>query len=228
MPRVFSIAIDGPSGAGKSTVAKAVSERLNATYLDTGAMYRAVGLFMLRNGVPLADRDAIAENCARAEVDVRYGRDGRQRVYLGGEDVSDAIRTAEASLAASAVSTVPEVRRRMVQLQREIARGRAVVMDGRDIGTDVLPNATLKVFLTASMEVRARRRHQELLEKGMDEPYEKVLEELRRRDETDTKRAASPLRRADDAVELDCSDMSLQEVADKIVRLAESAIGEGA
>ncbi|NLF28326.1 MAG: (d)CMP kinase [Clostridiales bacterium] len=228
MPRVFSIAIDGPSGAGKSTVAKAVSERLNATYLDTGAMYRAVGLFMVRNGVPLDDRGAIADNCAHAEVDVRYGADGRQRVYLGGEDVSDAIRTAEASLAASAVSTVPEVRRRMVQLQREIASGRAVVMDGRDIGTDVLPNATLKVFLTASMEVRARRRHQELLEKGMDEPYEKVLEELKRRDETDTQRAASPLRRADDAVELDCSDMSLQEVADKIVRLAESAIGEGA
>jgi cytidylate kinase len=116
----------------------------------------------------------------------------------------------------------------MVQLQREIARGRAVVMDGRDIGTDVLPNATLKVFLTASMEVRARRRHQELLEKGMDEPYEKVLEELRRRDETDTKRAASPLRRAEDAVELDCSEMTLREVADRIVRLAETAIGEGA
>jgi cytidylate kinase len=228
MPPVFSIAIDGPSGAGKSTVAKAVSERLHATYLDTGAMYRAVGLFMLQNGVPLDDRGAIAENCGRAEVDVRYGPDGRQRVYLGGEDVSDAIRTAEASLAASAVSTVPEVRRRMVALQREIARGRAVVMDGRDIGTDVLPNATLKVFLTASMEVRAKRRHRELLEKGMDEPYEKVLEELRRRDETDTQREASPLRRAEDAIELDCSEMTLKEVADRIVALAEGAIGKGA
>lgn len=224
MEEVFSIAIDGPAGAGKSSVAKRVARELNAMYLDTGAMYRAVGLYMLRNGVPLDDPDAIARNCRGADVSVRYeGR--RQRVYLGGEDVSEAIRTAEASLAASAVSAVPEVRRRMVELQREIARGHAVVMDGRDIGTHVLPEATLKVFLNASVEVRARRRHAELLEKGMDEPYEKVLEELVRRDYTDTHRQASPLRRAADAVEVDCSDMELGQVAERVVALACAAIG---
>ncbi len=228
MPDVFSIAIDGPSGAGKSTVARAVAKRLGAMYLDTGAMYRAVGLFMRKNGVPLNDGAKIAEHCARVDIDVQHAPDGGQRVYLGGEDVSDEIRTAEASLAASAVSTVPAVRSRMVALQREIARGRSVVMDGRDIGTDELPDATLKVFLTASSEVRALRRHRENREKGMRDSYEKVLEEIRRRDETDTRRAASPLRKADGAVEGDSSDMALDEVVDHIVDLAARAMGDGA
>ena len=155
MQNVFSIAIDGPSGAGKSSVARAVAEKLDAMYLDTGAMYRAVGLYMLKNGVPLNDPAAIAAHCPGVDVRVGYGRDGRQCVYLGEEDVSEAIRAAEVSLAASSVSTVPEVRERMVALQRRIASGHSVVMDGRDIGTKVLPDATLKVFLTASAEVRA-------------------------------------------------------------------------
>ena len=175
---VFSIAIDGPSGAGKSSVARAVAEKLGAMYLDTGAMYRAVGLYMLKNGVPLDDPAAIAAHCPGVDVRVGYGKDGRQCVYLGEEDVSEAIRAAEVSLAASSVSTVPEVRERMVALQRRIASGHSVVMDGRDIGTKVLPDATLKVFLTASAEVRARRRFHELAQKGMPEPYDKVLEEL--------------------------------------------------
>ena len=221
---VFSIAIDGPSGAGKSSVARAVAEKLGAMYLDTGAMYRAVGLYMLKNGVPLNDPAAIAAHCPGVDVRVGYGRDGRQCVYLGEEDVSEAIRAAEVSLAASSVSTVPEVRERMVALQRRIARGHSVVMDGRDIGTKVLPDATLKVFLTASAEVRARRRFHELAQKGMPEPYEKVLEELVRRDDVDTHRAASPLRMAEDAVEVDCSQMTLDEVVEAVAALARQAL----
>lgn len=221
---VFSIAIDGPSGAGKSSVARAVAEKLGAMYLDTGAMYRAVGLYMLKNGVPLNDPAAIAAHCPGVDVRVGYGKDGRQCVYLGEEDVSEAIRAAEVSLAASSVSTVPEVRERMVALQRRIARGHSVVMDGRDIGTKVLPDATLKVFLTASAEVRARRRFHELAQKGMPEPYEKVLEELVRRDDVDTHRAASPLRMAEDAVEVDCSQMTLDEVVEAVAALARQAL----
>ena len=221
---VFSIAIDGPSGAGKSSVARAVAEKLGAMYLDTGAMYRAVGLYMLKNGVPLDDPAAIAAHCPGVDVRVGYGKDGRQCVYLGEEDVSEAIRAAEVSLAASSVSTVPEVRERMVALQRRIARGHSVVMDGRDIGTKVLPDATLKVFLTASAEVRARRRFHELAQKGMPEPYEKVLEELVRRDDVDTHRAASPLRMAEDAVEVDCSQMTLDEVVEAVAALARQAL----
>lgn len=224
MQNVFSIAIDGPSGAGKSSVARAVAEKLGAMYLDTGAMYRAVGLYMLKNGVPLNDASAIAANCPGVDVRVGYGKDGQQCVYLGEEDVSEAIRAAEVSLAASSVSTVPEVRERMVALQRRIASGHSVVMDGRDIGTKVLPDATLKVFLTASAEVRARRRFHELAQKGMPEPYEKVLEELVRRDDVDTHRAASPLRMAEDAVEVDCSQMTLDEVVEAVAALARQAL----
>lgn len=224
MGAVFSIAIDGPSGAGKSSVARAVAKRLGAMYLDTGAMYRAIGLYMLKTGVPLDDAQAIAANCAGADVRVGYDAEGRQSVYLGDEDVSEAIRAAEVSLAASAVSTVPEVRERMVALQREIAKGHSVVMDGRDIGTKVLPDATLKVYLTASVDVRARRRHLELAQKGMNEPYEKVREELIRRDELDTHRAASPLCRAEDAVEVDCSQMTLAQVEERIAALAREAM----
>ena len=224
MQNVFSIAIDGPSGAGKSSVARAVAEKLGAMYLDTGAMYRAVGLYMLKNGVPLGDAAAIAAHCSGVDVRVGYGKDGQQCVYLGEEDVSEAIRAAEVSLAASSVSTVPEVRERMVALQRRIASGHSVVMDGRDIGTKVLPDATLKVFLTASAEVRARRRFHELAQKGMPEPYEKVLEELVRRDDVDTHRAASPLRMAEDAVEVDCSQMTLDEVVEAVAALARQAL----
>lgn len=226
MQKVFSIAIDGPSGAGKSSVAKEVSRQLGAMYLDTGAMYRALGLYMLMNGMSLDDKQAIIAACEQAKVGVRYGKDGRQRVYLAEEDVSEAIRTAEASIAASKVSTVSEVRRHMVHLQRQIAKGHCVVMDGRDIGTDVLPNAALKIYLTASAEVRAQRRHKELLEKGMNEPYEKVLAELIQRDEIDTNREASPLRKAEDAIELDCSQLTLDEVVRRIIELSRLKMGD--
>jgi len=215
----FSIAIDGPAGAGKSTVARRVAAALNALYLDTGAMYRAVGLYMLRRGIPLDDAAQIAGNAPHAVVDVRYV-DGAQRVYLCGEDVTRAIRENDVSAAASAVSAVPLVRELLVARQKEIAAQSSVVMDGRDIGTKVLPDAPVKVFLTAAAEVRARRRFLELQAKGQEVPYERLLEEIRQRDHNDATRAASPMVRAEDAVLLDSSDMTVDEVVDAIVGMA--------
>jgi cytidylate kinase len=218
----FSIAIDGPAGAGKSSVAKALAAELNAMYLDTGAMYRAFGLYMLRRGA-LSDRQAIIDALDDVDITVEF-IDGAQHIFLGTEDVTAAIREPEVSIAASDVSAVPEVRVRMVALQRKNAEGHSVVMDGRDIGTKVLPNATLKIYLTASAEERARRRYRELEQKGMPEPYDKVLREMQERDYQDTHRAASPLRPADNAVILDTTNDSLEESVAKIKRLAMEAI----
>ena len=218
----FSIAIDGPAGAGKSTVAKAVATELSAMYLDTGAMYRAFGLYMLRRGA-IKDKSAIIAAVDDVDITVEF-IDGAQHIFLGGEDVSDAIREPEVSMAASEVSTVPEVRERMVALQRKIAEGHDVIMDGRDIGTKVLPNATLKIYLTASVEERARRRCLELAQKGNPEPYEKILEDMKARDYQDTHRAASPLRPADDAVTVDTTNNTFEESVAEIRRLALEAI----
>ncbi len=223
MNKTFSIAIDGPAGAGKSTIAKALAKELGAMYLDTGAMYRAFGLYMLRRGAA-SDAAAVAAAVDGVDITVEYV-DGTQHIYLGGEDVSAAIREPEVSLAASAVSAVPQVRERMVALQRRIAEGHNVVMDGRDIGTAVLPNATLKIFLTASAEVRAKRRCLELEEKGMAEPYEKVLQEMIERDYQDTHRAASPLRAAEDARPVDSSDLTLEQTVAVMRDMALEAIG---
>ena len=225
MSKHFAVAIDGPAGAGKSTVAKKVAGALNAIYLDTGAMYRAVGLYMLNHGIPVDDEAQVALHAAEARVDVRYV-DGAQRVYLCGEDVSRAIRENEVSAAASAVSKVAVVRELMVARQREIAAGTDVVMDGRDIGTKVLPNATLKIYLTASAEERARRRCRELQEKGMPEPYEQVLQDMIRRDYQDTHRAASPLQPAEDSVHVDSSHMTIEETVELMKKLALEAIGK--
>lgn len=218
----FSIAIDGPAGAGKSTVAKAVAAELNAMYLDTGAMYRAFGLYMLRRGA-IKDKRAILAAVDDVDITVEF-IDGAQHIFLGGEDVTEAIREPEVSMAASEISTVPEVRERMVALQRKIAEGHDVIMDGRDIGTKVLPNATLKIYLTASVEERARRRCLELEQKGMPEPYDKVLREMKERDYQDTHRAASPLRPADDAVTVDTTNNTFEESVAEIRRLALEAI----
>ena len=222
MQKNFSIAIDGPAGAGKSTIAKALAKSLGAMYLDTGAMYRAFGLFMLRRGAD-KDRDAILACLNDVDIDVRY-EDGMQRIYLVGEDVTQAIRQPEVSLAASNVSAVAEVRERMVALQRKIAEGHSVIMDGRDIGTVVLPNATLKIFLTASAEERARRRCRELEEKGAPVPYDQVLKEMIERDYQDSHRAASPLKAAEDAVHVDTSDLTLDESVALMREMALKAI----
>ena len=222
--KTFSIAIDGPAGAGKSTVAKALAASLDAMYLDTGAMYRAIGLAMDRMGVDLKDPAAVAARVYDVDIAVKY-LEGAQHIFLGGEDVSAAIRLPEVSLLASAVSAVPEVRVRMVALQREIARGQDVVMDGRDIGTKVLPDATLKLYLTAAAKVRAQRRFRELEEKGTPQPFAEVLADMLWRDYQDTHRAASPLMKADDAIEVDSGDLTLDETVATILALARKAIG---
>ncbi len=214
----FSVAIDGPSGAGKSTIARAVARRTGALYLDTGAMYRAVGLFVLEQGVDPAHAEAVARAARTADVRVGY-EGGLQKVYLAGRDVSDEIRRPEVSAAASKVSAVPEVRRRMVDMQRDIARGHSVVMDGRDIGTCVLPQATLKIFLVADPAVRAARRFREMRAVGAKDTYQEVLEAILKRDHDDSTRASSPLRRAEDAVELDASALTADEAVCEVLRL---------
>ena len=220
----FAIAIDGPAGAGKSSVARAVARTLNATYLDTGAMYRAVGLYMMKNGVPLDMPALIAAHADDAHVDVRY-ENGVQHIDLNGEDVSDAIRENAVSAAASAVSAVPRVRELMVARQREIAAKTDVVMDGRDIGTRVLPAAPLKIFLTARAEVRAQRRCLELKERGEKVDLDTLLEEIKKRDYNDSHRAVSPMTPAADAILLDSSDMTEAEVTARVVALARERMG---
>lgn len=219
----ITIAIDGPVGAGKSCIAALVAKRLGILYLDTGAMYRAVGLYMLRNGVDPHDAINVAKRAPLVHVDVRY-EEGEQRVLLGGEDVSEAIRNNEVSMAASAVSAVAVVRHLMVSRQQEIARARSLVMDGRDIGTCVLPEATLKVYLTADAEERARRRCQQLAQKGVDVPLEQVLSELKARDHADMTRVVSPLRQADDAVLIDSTSLTIEQVVDRILALVDEKI----
>ena len=209
--KIFQIAIDGPSGAGKSTIAKTVAQKLGIDYIDTGAMYRALGLKMLRMGIPMREDAALAAMLEETDIDFSGGR-----VYLDGEDVSDQIRTQEISKAASDCSAFASVRRKLVELQQKMARAKSVIMDGRDIGTVVLKDAHYKYFLTASDEERALRRFRELAAKGEPQTYEEVLEQIRQRDYNDTHRAVTPLRKAEDAVEIDSTAMSIEEVADYI------------
>lgn len=221
MQKIFSVAIDGPAGAGKSTVAKAVAKALNAAYLDTGAMYRTMGLYMAEHGHRRPE--SIAEAARTPDLRVEF-RDGVQRMFLDGEDVTERIRTPEAAATASKVSAVGAVRERLVDLQRKIARGQSVVMDGRDIGTVVLPDATVKIYLTASCEVRAKRRFDELTQAGKEIAYEQVLDDIVQRDYNDAHRAVSPMRQADDAVRVDTSEMTRDEVVADIVRRVRTAI----
>lgn len=213
-----SIAIDGPVGAGKSTVAKGVAQALDFAYLDTGAMYRALGLKMLRAGEDPQDERAATRAAECTAVGVRL-EGGAQRTLLDGEDVTEQLRTPEAGNAASAVAKWPAVRALMVRRQREIAAGTDMVLDGRDIGSKVLPNATLKVFLTAHAEARAQRRYAELVVADAEATYERVLTDLLARDDQDSNRAADPLRQAEDAVLMDTTHMTLQEVVERIVEL---------
>jgi cytidylate kinase len=216
------VAIDGPSGAGKSTVARMVAGRLGLPYLDTGAMYRAVGLLAFRRGVPLpiADPKAVARLAAQASIDLSTSPEGTT-VWLDGEDVSTAIREPAISLYASAVSAIPEVRRLLVGRQREIARERGGVLEGRDIGTKVFPETPFKFFLTAGERERARRRFEELHRRGSEQPYEKVLEEMRRRDRDDSARADSPLTRDDSYVLIESDGVAPEEIVSRIVRKVE-------
>ena len=221
MQPIFSIAIDGPAGAGKSTIAKALAERLGAIYLDTGAMYRTVALYMHDADINGAESIARAVNDPKIEVQFV---NGKQHMLLNGVDVNDRLRTPEASMMASRVSAVPAVRERLVALQREIAAGHTVVMDGRDIGTKVLPNATLKVYLTASCEVRAERRFAELKESNPNLTLEQVLADIVERDYNDAHREASPMYQASDAIRIDTSNMNRDQVVAAIIDLLLKAL----
>ena len=215
----FNIAIDGPAGAGKSTIAKKVASRFGYIYVDTGAMYRAMALFLLREGVDPADEKAVSERSGEADITIRYV-DKEQVVFLNGENVNGLIRTEEVGNMASATSVNGNLRKKLVELQQKLAAQENVVMDGRDIGTVVLPDAQLKVYLTASVEVRADRRFKELTEKGGSCDLEKIKEDIRDRDHRDMTREISPLKQAEDAILVDSSDMTIQEVVDKISQLA--------
>ena len=221
----MNIAIDGPVGAGKSSIADQVAQRLNILHLDTGAMYRAFGLYALRSGTDLASEAALSALAEDVDVQVKY-ENGAQRTLLFGEDVSELIRTGEVSAAASAVSKWPAVRRRMVRAQQEMARKADMLIDGRDIGTVVLRDSPCKIFLTAAAEERARRRYLQQLEKGDDTPYEQVLRELNARDEQDMNRKTDPLRRAEDAILVDSTDMTQEETVEAIVRIVEDVYGK--
>jgi cytidylate kinase len=217
----ISIAIDGPAGAGKSTIAKLISKKLKIVYLDTGAMYRTVALKAIRENIDSLDAEKLAKLVSDIDIKVEYIGD-EQRIYLDGEDVSNLIRTPEVSIGASNVAVVPEVRLKMVELQREIAKNCSVVMDGRDIGTYVLPNATLKIFLTASIEERAKRRYNEQRLKGIkDVSLEDVKNDIIYRDKNDSSRAFAPLAKAEDAIELDTTTLSIEEVVEKILKQIE-------
>ena len=212
------IAIDGPAGAGKSTVAKILAERLDYMYVDTGAMYRTIALACIRKGIDLADEAAVSKVCAEADISIKY-ENGVQVMYLDGENVSEAIRNEEVSKAASDTSKFLKVRERLVQMQRDLTKEYNVIMDGRDIGTAVLPDATLKIYLTASVQVRAERRYKEYKEKGIACELEEIKKDIEQRDHNDMTREISPLRKADDAVEVDTSDLTIDEVVQKIIDL---------
>ena len=210
--KTVNIAIDGPAGAGKSTIAKRLAGALGFLYLDTGAMYRAVALKMLACGVPLDDEAAVGAVLKETVIDVRH-ENGAQRIFLDGSDVSDDIRRHEVSKAASDVSALPCVRLKMVELQRDIASRTNTILDGRDIGTYVLPNAEVKFFLTATVDERARRRYGELIAKGTDCTYETIRKDIEIRDYNDSHRLFAPLKKADDAIEVNTTDMTIEEVA---------------
>lgn len=225
MDKHFSVAIDGPSGAGKSTIARAAAARFGFIYVDTGAIYRTVGLAAARAGLPLGAEQDVLKLLPGLDIAFGYGEDGAQHMYLNGEDVSGLIRTPEISMRASEVSAMPEVRACLLDMQRKMAESHSVIMDGRDIGTVVLPNASLKIFLTASPERRAERRYLELREKGATDSYDEVLRDIIKRDKNDSSRAAAPLKRADDAIEVDTSELSLDESVERICALISDRTG---
>lgn len=203
----YAVAIDGPSGAGKSTLARAAAERLGILYVDTGAIYRTIGLYVQRRGIDPKDTATVLAALPDIRIGMDHDEDGMQRMLLNGEDVTADIRLPEISMYASAVSAIQGVRDFLMEMQRSLARERSVIMDGRDIGTVVLPDADVKIFLYADVEVRAKRRELELQQRGTPKPYEEVLREMEERDYNDTHRAAAPLRAADDAIMVDTSSM---------------------
>ena len=212
MKKIVRVAIDGPSGAGKSTIAKAVAKEMGIDYIDTGAMYRAVGLKVKNSGIDHLNEQAMADLLAETDIDFVNGD-----IILDGVTVNNEIRANDMSMMASKVSALPAVRAKLVELQRKMGQTKSIIMDGRDIGTNVLTDAEVKIFMTASAEERADRRYKELIEKGQDVTYEQILEDIRQRDHNDMTRALNPLRKADDAVELDTTGMSIEDVVSHIL-----------
>lgn len=220
---MLDIAIDGPSGAGKSSAAKLAAAKLGFIYVDTGAMYRAIGVAALRRGIDTQDKDGVIAMLPELEISLAF-IEGEQHVLLNGEDVSKEIRLPQASMAASHVSALPEVRAFLLDLQRRLAAENDCIMDGRDIGTVILPDAGLKIYLTASPEIRAKRRYDELIALGTPQDYDELLKEIIQRDYNDMHRETSPLKQAEDAVLLDSSDLTLEQVVDRICALAKEAM----
>lgn len=219
--KFMKIAIDGPAGAGKSTISKGAAKRLGFVYIDTGAMYRAIGLAAVRRGIDTADAEGVKSILDDVDVAIRHNENG-QLIFLNGEDVSTDIRLPEISVAASNVAVIPEVRLKLVELQRKLAADTDVIMDGRDIGTYVLPDAELKIYLTASVEERANRRCRELKEKGVETDFDAVKADIEYRDKNDSGREFAPLKPADDSVYMDNTNMTLEESIDKVCELAHS------
>ena len=215
----IAIAIDGPAGAGKSTIAKLAARELSFIYVDTGALYRAIGLSAQRNGIGSKDAEKILSMLKNTKIELAFNEKGEQVVLLNSEDVSGFIRTPEISMYASDVSAIPEVRAFLLDLQRNMAKTNNVIMDGRDIGTVVLPDAKIKIFLTASAEVRAKRRYDELIEKGMDVKYDDILQDVITRDYNDSHREIAPLKPADDSVIVDTSDLNLEQSVEKLISI---------
>lgn len=220
----MKVAIDGPAGAGKSTISKAVAKRLGFVYIDTGAMYRAIGLAAVRRGIDTKDADGVAAILGEVEITIAHNEDGQQ-IFLNGENVSEEIRLPEISVAASNVAVIPAVRLKLVELQRALAEKENVIMDGRDIGTYVLPDAEVKIFLTASVEERAKRRCKELLEKGVETDVNSVKADMEYRDKNDSGRDFAPLKRAEDSVHVDNTDITIEEAIERICQLVENQRG---
>ncbi len=215
--KMISVAIDGPAGAGKSTISRAVAQKLGFIYVDTGALYRTVAVYLIENGADLGNADEIGKLLASASVDLKFV-DGEQRMILNGRDVTDFIRTPEVSMAASKVSALACVRSFLLECQRSLARRNNVIMDGRDIGTVVLPDAAIKIFLTADPKARARRRYDEMIAKGMPADYDAVLADIIKRDHDDSTRAIAPLRPSEDAIMIDTTEIDLEQSIDLIYK----------
>lgn len=211
----YNVAIDGPAGAGKSTIAKLVAKEKGYIYVDTGAMYRALAVHFLMKGVASENTEDVIDACGDADISIRYDN-GAQQVYLNGENVTDRLRSEEVGNMASRTSAIPEVREKLLELQRTLARENDVIMDGRDIGTNILPDADVKIYLTASVETRAKRRYDELKEKGEDCDLDQIAQDIKERDERDMNRETAPLKKAEDAILVDSSDMSIPEVVSEI------------
>ena len=223
--KIYSVAVDGPSGAGKSTLAKAIASKLGIVYVDTGAIYRSIGYYVFCKKIDPKDAPAVIAILPELDIRMCYGEDGVQRMILNGEDVSQQIRLPEMSMYASAVSAIPEVRTYLLEMQRQMARSTSVIMDGRDIGTVVLPDAQVKIFLTAAAEVRAQRRMKELEQRGTPQPFDEVLQQIVERDWADSHRAAAPLCQAEDAVLVDTSDLNFEESMDVMLAIICGRVG---